>query len=361
MVIELDSRLRATQDLCREAARDLRARALRVDADPDAMAEHLGSPAFDLMRRDGGGDCLQVAVSVVELSQGDAATMLACPMPALAGVFVDRLGSPEQRERFYNRIQDGRTWTFFAMTEPDRGNDATAMRTRLERDGDGWLLSGAKRYIGNGARGGIGVVFGRTGPSVLSIRAALVEVPSPGWRAWRLDMIGLRGACLSELSLDRVPVDAGMLLGEHLPVTRRGIWGAIKTFNNMRTQIAALAVGTALAITGYVAEHRKGAVGLDLVRARGEAARALVYEAAARLDASPERGYLASAAKLGATRMAIQTARWASAAMGPAGLLEHPLLEKWGRDVCAFEFMDGTSNIQRLNVAHGYQAGDCDG
>jgi alkylation response protein AidB-like acyl-CoA dehydrogenase len=173
-------------------------------------------------------------------------------------------------------------------------------------------------------------------------------------------MVGLRGAFLSEIEFDGVAVAGDMLLGEHLPVTRRGIWGAMKTFNNMRIQIAAAAVGTAVAMAEYVAEHRKNAPDVQLVLARAEAARELVYEAAARLDHAPERGYLSSAAKLGATRMAVETARWAGAALGPSGLIEHPLVEKWGRDVCAFEFMDGTTNIQRLHVARGYQAGDAD-
>jgi alkylation response protein AidB-like acyl-CoA dehydrogenase len=379
-VIELDDRLRSAQGVCRELARDLRTRALAVDADPDAIEQHFDSPAFDYIRRstipaeylDGGGTgrpdqnagigpALGNAVTMTELAQGDAAMVLACPSPALAGVFVELLGSPEQRDRFYGRVRDGRSWAFFAMTEPARGNDATALETRIERDGaGGWLLSGAKRYIGNGARGSVGVVWGRTGPSVLSVRAALVEVPAAGWQASRLDMVGLRGAALSELSLDRVPVAADMLLGQHLPATRRGIWGAIRTFNNMRIQIASFAVGTALAIADYVGQEYKGARDLELTRSRVRAAREMLFQSAARLDADPDRGYLASVAKLGATREAVRTAHWAAAALGPAGLVEHPLLEKWGRDVCAFEFMDGTSNIQRLNVAHGYQAGDCD-
>ncbi len=54
----------------------------------------------------------------------------------------------------------------------------------------------------------------------------------------------------------------------------------------------------------------------------------------------------------------MDTARWAAAALGPAGLLEHPLLEKWTRDACAFEFMEGPGNVQRLHVARGYQNGD---
>jgi alkylation response protein AidB-like acyl-CoA dehydrogenase len=378
-MIELDTRLRAVRDDCRDAIEDMRGRGLSIDADPDDMEQHFNSPVYTMIRLSNtppeyreavpGGDyrlmkaksVLEDIVGMVELARGDMSAMFACPCPALAGVYVSLLGNAAQQEKFYTRLHGGRSWTFFAMSEPDQGSDATNMQTRLEKDGSGgYLLYGVKRYIGHGARGSIGVVFGRTGRSSLSIRAAMVEVPAEGWQARRLDTVGLRGAYLSELHFDGVPVPADMLLGEHLPVTRRGIWGAIKTLNNMRIQLSASAVGTAMAMAEYVVEHRKNAPGADLALARAAAGRQLVYQAAARLDADPERGYFASAAKLSAVRMAVQTARWAAAAIGPAGLLEHPLLEKWTRDVRAFEFMDGTSNMQRLHVARGYQAGDAD-
>lgn len=379
-MIELNARLCFIRDFCRELAEDLRARALSIDADPDAVESHFDSPAFALIRQSNTparfresvpglpedrlldtDSCLENIVGALELARGDFGMTLSAPSPALAGIIVDLLGDERQKERFYTRLHGGRTWTFFAMTEPGRGNDATAMETRLDRaDTGGRLLRGEKRYIGNGARGGVGVVFGRTGRSALSIRAALVEPPAAGWRARRLDMVGLRGAYLSELTFDGVPVPDDMLLGEHLPAARRGIWGAVKTFNNMRIQIAAAAVGTALAMVEYVLDVRKGAPGAQLVQARAEAARELAYEAAARIDRDPGQRYMASAAKLGAIRMAVQTAQWAGAALGPAGLLEHPLLEKWTRDVCAFEFMEGTGNIQRLHVAQGYLGGDAD-
>ncbi|SFC88331.1 acyl-CoA dehydrogenase family protein [Streptomyces aidingensis] len=375
-----DSRVRAVRDRAREAAGDLRARALSIDTDPRTMAPHLDSEVYAAIRHGETPEeyrwgpeppgavlpdrhsCLQNVVGMCELARGDVGALLACPAPGLAGTFVEFLGSEEQKKRFYERVADGRTWTFFAMTEPGRGSDATAMESRLVRDGQGgWLLHGTKRYIGNGARGGIGVVFARTRRSALSVRAALVELPVPGWRAEPLDMVGLRGAALSEIRLDAVPVPGHMLLGEHLPATRRGIWGAVRTFNTMRLRVAAAAVGTALAMAAYVREHRPGAPGARRAVARAEAARSLVYEAAARIDRDPDRGYLSCAAKLGATRMAVETAHWAAAALGPAGLLDHPLLEKWTRDVCAFEFMEGTGNIQRLHVARGYRSGEADG
>lgn len=372
-MIELDDRLLACRDASMAAARDLRGRALAVDADPDDMAPHLNSPVLAMVRAGalparyrspalasepwarGNDSCLDRVVSTLEFSRGDAGVLLACPGPALAGIAVDALGSPQQQDLFYRRLLDGHVWTFFAMTEPDHGSDATAMQTRLDKAGPGeYRLHGVKRYIGNGARAGIGVVFARTGPGALSIRAALIELPQPGCTVRRLDMIGLRGAYLSEMRFDDVRVPADMLLGQHLPATRRGLWGAIKTFNQMRVQIGAMAVGTALAMHDCVSGLRPSAPGIDVMAARLAAARALLYQTAAGVDAEPEHGYLSSVSKVHCTRLGMEVAQWATAAIGPAALMEHPLLEKWWRDVRAFEFMDGTANIQRLTVAQGY-------
>ncbi|MCP3760523.1 acyl-CoA dehydrogenase family protein [Streptomyces sp. TBY4] len=364
---ELTPTLRNLRALCREVATDLRDRALAVDSDPDAMAPHLDSPALALVRNattparfrrdavpylgdDATATCLERVVATVELARGDAAMLVANPGPSLAGIVVDALGSDAQRELFYDAIADGRTWTFFAMTEEERGSDATALASRLDRDGGGHLLHGAKRYISNGTRGGIGVVFARTGPSPLSIRAALVRRPSPGLTGQVLDMTGLRGARISALAFDAVPVPAEHLLGSHLPASRRGLWGASRTFNAMRVQIGALALGVAYAAHDYVRTHRPG-IQDTVVTARLDAARALLYSAADAVDHVPDDRRSPSVAKLHATDLAIRLTHWAAAALGPGSLLEHPLLEKWSRDVHAFEFMDGTSNILRLHIA----------
>src|SRR5260370_41770645 len=182
-MIDMDPEVRRARDLSRDAAVDLRSRALAIDTDPDAMDAHLGSPAFAMIRRsttpvefrepdpDGlpalpdRGSCLQGVVGFLELARGDVAAVLACPSPALAGVFVELLGNREQKQRFYSRLHGGRTWTFFAMTEPGHGNDATAMETRLDKDGSGgWLLYGSKPYIANRAPPGIGTLFPHTHP-----------------------------------------------------------------------------------------------------------------------------------------------------------------------------------------------------
>lgn len=366
---DLDPALRELRDICRQIAQDLRSRALAVDADPDDVSQHLDAPSLTLLRTastpkrfrqedlplrfaEYTDSCLARALANVELARGDAGILSANTGPSLAGLAVDALGDEAQRELFYRALADGRTWTFFAMTEPDRGSDATALTSRFAPDpGGGHRLTGTKRYVANAARGSIGVVFARTGPTALSIRAALVHGPAPGFSGHALDMIGLRGARFGEMSFDGVHVPEEMLLGRHLPTSQRGIWGAGRTFNVMRVQIAAQALGVAFAISDYVLEHRPSAPGAELIAARLAAARELLYDVAAAVDRAPGDPRPPSIVKLHTTGLAVELTRWAERALGPGSLLEHPLLEKWCRDVCAFEFMDGTGNILRLHIA----------
>lgn len=375
-MFELDDRLRALRGACAEAAGELRAHALAVDTDPYDMTPHLGVAAYPLIRdlttplRFAGraprvgrftvepGSFLHQAVALVELGYGDAGMVLACPGPSLAGALVDQLGDQAQQERFYGALASGTTWTFFAVTEPDRGNDAAALRTELCRETpDLYRMRGTKRYIGNGSRGGIGVVFARSGAGPLAIRAALVESATAGFTSTALNLIGLRGACLGEIRLDDVPIPAELLLGRHLPVARRGIWGAMRVFRAMRVLVAAIAVGTGLALVDLVRAERPGAPGAAELDARLEACRRIVYAAGAAVDGDRDAVERSSLAKAAATALSRQVSRWAVRSLDSDAIAEHPLLEKWTRDVCAFEFMEGGSDIQRQHVARSYLKG----
>lgn len=372
-VFELDERLRALRGASAELARELRTHALAVDMDPYDMGPHLDLAAYEMIRismtplrftdrplRVGRfeyqpGSCLEQVVQTLEFAYGDAGMVLACPGPTLPGVVVEQLGDDAQQERFFGAMADGVTWAFCAVTEPDRGSDASAMETRLSRESPGlYRLSGTKRYIGSGARADIGVVFARTSAGPLSIRAALVEAAAPGVRTASLDMIGLRGACLGEIRLDDVLVPDEMLLGRHLSPTRRGLWAAVRAFNDVRARVAALAVGTGLALVDLVRAERPDAPGARVLGARLDACRRLVYAAGAEVDRNPDSGHPSSVAKIAAVALAREASRWAVRSLSPAALVEHPLLEKWTRDVCAFEFMEGTSDIQRQHVANAY-------
>jgi alkylation response protein AidB-like acyl-CoA dehydrogenase len=374
-VVELDERLRALRGAAAETAGELRAHASALDAEPYEMKQHLGVAAFDLIRRCttpprfgdplrlgrfsyAAGSSLDTLVWMVELARGDAGMVLAAPGPSLAGILVDQLGDERQQEFFHRAVADGTTWAFFAVTEPGRGSDASAMESALTAEAPGlYRLNGTKKYIGNGARGAVGVVFARTGGGPLSIRAALVEAAAPGFRARELETAGLRGAALGEIALADVPVPEERLLAGHLPPTRRGLWGAVRVFNTVRPQVAALAVGTGLACLDLVRTERPNAPGLEAVAARLEACRALTLEAGAALDRDRDDGLRSSAAKIAAVAAAREAGRWAVRSLGPAAQVDHPLLEKWLRDVSAFEFMEGTSDIQRLNVARSVTRG----
>lgn len=383
-MIELDAPLATLAAQLREWAADARAVALELDADPGAIHGYLDQPVVSYLATtlipaeynprplviDGhrfyGMRALERVVAAEEAACGDAGLLLASPGASLSGVIVDMLASPVQKEWFYSQLLAKPTWTFCALTEPDRGSDVGAMTTALTPDGDGSLrLTGAKRYIGNAARAGIGVVFARTGPGPLGVAAVLTETASPGFSARPLDTIGLRGAQLSSVTLDAVQIPGDRLLGGHLPATRRGMWSGVQMFNRLRPGVAAIALGIARAAWEYVGANR-GALRpaerdrLDRIEARINATRQLIWRAAMTVDADPVVGYHASAAKVRAARLAAEVSATALEFFGAGARLEHPLLDKLARDAMGVEFMEGTSNVQHLNVFQGLIQGRLD-
>jgi alkylation response protein AidB-like acyl-CoA dehydrogenase len=384
-VIELDDRLLELRDAARECGGEFRSHALAVDERPDCVAPYLSLPGAQWLARlivppqytDAplrigpysyyGMECLERVVSFEALAYGDAGLTLACPGPSMSGIVMSDLGSVEQCERYYGRVLSEPTWTFFALTEPAKGSDASELQTALSvaDAGGGLRLDGVKRYIGNGTRAQIGVVFARSRPGPLGIEAVLVDTAREGFAAEPLEMVGLRGARIAELRFDGMPVDPDAVLGAGLPASRRGLWAAVMTFNRLRPAVGAAALGVAEAACDYVRAERRQLADheAELLRDlydRLAATRQLLYEAALTVDADPRRGALASAAKLHAVRLAERCTLTAAMFLGPGSLLEHPLLEKWLRDARGFEFMEGTSTMQKLNVFAGLQKGQLD-
>lgn len=377
----LDAAHERLRDHARALAPALRESALAIDADPARMDDHLDNPAFRLFRSMGipkrfqdararaavgdlPQDFLGQMICSMELARGDAGAMFAGPAPALAGVVVRTMGDERQQAAFYERVADGATWAFCAITEPQAGSDATRMQTTLtpadpaDRTGDR-LLSGAKKYVGNGSRGGVGVVFAQTGTSPLGVRAVVLDLPAPGAHGEPLDMIGLRGARISEMTFDAVPIARDRLLGAHLPATRRGMWGAVTAFYGARVQIAATAVGLAGAVYDYVSAERGTPTPaerrtLETVSLRLAAAARLVHRTALLVEADGARGDASALCKLEAIRLVRDVTHRLPALLGRGALLDHPLLEKWTRDAAALELMEGTGDIQRLRLAQDY-------
>ncbi|MDT8912949.1 acyl-CoA dehydrogenase family protein [Amycolatopsis sp. PS_44_ISF1] len=365
---------------CREIAPELREPGLAVDRDPDSIVDYLHLPAVELQQAmvippeytrrpyevDGhvfrGGSCLSRVIVMDRLSYGDPGVLLASPGPSLSGVAVLALGDEAQRERYFTRLTAEPTWTFFALTEHGRGSAAAELTTRLAPAGDGYVLRGAKKYIGNGARAQLGVVFCRRAPGPFGIEAVLVETTAPGFRAELLPIVGLGGVRISELWFDDLPVSPHDVLGAHLRPSRRGLLGARETLLRYRPSLTAMAVGVSDAVVGYVGEQRTSLSHGDQadvadLASRIAVARHAVREVAVALDAGGSDLHAVSAAKFTAVRLAEEATLLAVRLLGPTALLEHPWLAKTYRDVRAFEYMEGAGDVHRLLVFQGVLRG----
>lgn len=366
------SRQKALRWRMRELAEDFRTHALDLDRDPDRVTGLLGLPGVRYLSTLGvpaefGGTPLRIGresfdgrtaeqrvVIFEEFARVDAGITLAAPGPSMFGVLMERLGDRSQREAFYTRILSAPTWTCFALTEPGRGSDAGNLATQLERDGDGYRLSGAKRFIGNACRASEAVVLARTRPGPLGVTAVWVDPADPGFKAEALPMLGLKGAQLGAVRLEGVVVEPGRVLGAHLSPAQRGIWSCIQVFNRLRPAVAAMALGIAGAAVDCVRElqPRPGvatAERLAELDARIASVRALVGHAARAVDATGD-GRPASAAKARACELAEDATLEAAELLGPSARIESPMLDKLLRDARGIEFMEGTRNIQWLNL-----------
>ncbi|MEV6104996.1 acyl-CoA dehydrogenase [Streptomyces sp. NPDC051940] len=303
--------------------------------------------------------CVERAVVYEELAWGDAALLISAPGPSLSGVVTEQLADPVQLERYYTRLAKGPTWTFFAVTEPQAGSDATNMSNAVVEVDGGKVMRGRKKYVGNAARADLGVAFARVKPGPLGIVAVAVDPSRPGYHATPIATLGMRAFGLTEIHFDDMPVEEDDILGKHLSPTRRGMAGAMRTFCLARPIVAAMALGVAKATLDYAEEHRRELRGeertaLEKLRQRHLGARHLTLTAAARADNDPSDGTMSSAAKFKAAELVLECAEFALRLFGPGARFEHPLLDKLHRDARAFEFMEGAGNMQRLNLAQGY-------
>ncbi|MGD3112003.1 acyl-CoA dehydrogenase family protein [Streptomyces sp. YGL11-2] len=352
-----------------------RAVGMGIDRYPESIRKHFDLPGVRYLSTMGiprehgnphlfcGTTAAERVVAMEEMAFGDAGVLLGAPGPLLVGVLVSLLADDDQKKWFYQRMLEDQRWTFFALTEPERGSDASELTTRIDVTADGRpALSGRKRYVGNGARGQVGVVFARNRPGPLGINAVLVETPAPGWHTEALDTIGLCGARIGAITMDRVPVDPKLFLGRHLSPSRRGTWAFAQAFNLLRPGVAAISLGIARAAHEYAATHRRALRRdeqdrLDDLGRRIGGTRKLVRLAAAAVDADTRDGHLASAAKARATSLAADATTQVCALFGPGARLEHPVLDKLARDAQGVEFMEGTTHMQKLTLFQGLFTG----
>lgn len=373
-----DDRLAALDRCCVEMGAELRAPGLKLDQDPDAVADlpslrgvrfaqqiamppaYQDSGEFDPDLLETVATAVGATVLCERFAYGDPALLLGSPGPSLSGATVQALGDDEQIHTYFSRVAAAPTYTFFGVTEPGKGSAAAEVETVLTAldGGDGWLLNGEKCYIGNGSRAEFGVVFCRRAPGPWGVEAVLVDTAAAGFQATPLPMMGLRAAQFSRLRFENVQIGHDQLLGGHLPPSRRGMHGAMRTLYRARPGVGAFALGCAQALCDYVDQERPDSAGhrwrrREALLDRIAAVRAATYRVAADLDRGVVNGHRVGAVKMGAAQVAQQAAVLAAELLGPASLIEHPWLEKTYRDVRAFEIMEGTTNLHRLSVFQG--------
>jgi alkylation response protein AidB-like acyl-CoA dehydrogenase len=311
-------------------------------------------------------DLLTQCIAIEQIARACVTSSLILSVQALASLPLILVGTDEQKARFLPSLASGKTLAAFALTEPEAGSDAAALRTRAVRKGDGYHISGTKRFITNGSVAGLITVFAVTDPDAprhKRISAFAVEVPADGFKVARLEhKLGIRGSPTAELSFDGVLVSEANRIGDE----GQGWELAMATLDHSRPGIAAQAVGIAqgaLDVAANYARERKQfgqRIGefqmvqamLADMDARTEAARQLMYKACTEVEANaPDASRWAAVAKLigGDTAMAVTTD--AVQVLGGYGYTDDYPVERMMRDAKITQIYEGTQQIQRLVIA----------
>jgi alkylation response protein AidB-like acyl-CoA dehydrogenase len=312
-----------------------------------------------------GADAIAYALAIEEIAAGDGAISTIMSVHNSVGCApILKFGTAAQKERFLRPMAAGRMLGAFCLTEPQAGSDASALKTRAVRDGDHYVLNGAKQFITNGQHAGVALVFAVTDPAAgkKGISAFLVPTDTPGYQVARLeDKLGQRCSDTAQIVLEDVRVPADLMLGE----PGQGYRIALANLEGGRIGIAAQSVGMAQAAfeaaRDYardrvsmgvpIIEHQAVAFRLADMATRIEAARQLVLHAASLRGAGQPCLKEASMAKLFASEMAERVCSDAIQTFGGYGYVNDFPVERIYRDVRVCQIYEGTSDIQRLVIA----------
>jgi acyl-CoA dehydrogenase len=311
------------------------------------------------------GGNLATVLAMMELCWGDVGLALTVPRQGLGNAAISAVGTEEQKAKY------GKQWISMAITEPGAGSDSAAIRSTARLDGDEWVLNGEKIFVTAGDRSDALVVWASLDPSLgrAAIKSFLVPRNAPGLKLQRLDhKLGIRASDTATFLLDDCRIPKENILGSAEIDTSKSFAGAMKTFDNTRPVVAAMACGVARAslerareilgraglLTGdprtpWVGSH----VEAELARLEAEVdvARLLTMKAAWMADNRVPNSTEASMAKAKAGRVATEVTLRCVELCGTCGYDESELLEKWARDAKILDIFEGTQQIQMLVVA----------
>ena len=275
-------------------------------------------------------------------------------------------GTQEQCRTWLPRLASGEATASFALTEPEAGSDAGALKTRAAHDGNGYVINGQKCYITNAPEADVFIVMARTDPETTDakgISAFIVPADTPGIEVAPHDRkLGQHGSHTSQIFFDDCRVDGAALLGA---AEGQGFKNAMAGINSARMHVAATCVGQAMRLIelglDYAMQREQfgqpiaefQAIQHMLADSHTEtlAARSMVLETARRIDAGERPLADMSACKYFASEMVCRVADRAVQIHGGAGYMAAYDVERFYRDVRLFRIFEGTSQIHQHIIA----------
>ncbi|MBB3445250.1 acyl-CoA dehydrogenase family protein [Rhizobium sp. BK379] len=315
----------------------------------------------------GGSDTgvIAYAAALEEIAAGDGPCSTIMSVHSSVGcVPILKFGNDDQRQRFLPKLASGEWIGGFALTEPQAGSDASNLKTRARRDGDHYVLDGAKQFITSGKNGQVIIVFAVTDPDAgkKGITAFIVPTDTPGYEVIRVEeKLGLHSSDTCQIAFSGMRIPDELRLGEE----GEGYRIALANLEGGRIGIAAQAVGMAKAAfeaaRDYarersafgkpIVEHQAVGFRLADMATRIEAARQLVFHAASLREAGLPCLSEASMAKLFASEMAERVCSDAIQIHGGYGYMADYPVERIYRDVRICQIYEGTSDVQRMVIA----------
>jgi alkylation response protein AidB-like acyl-CoA dehydrogenase len=330
------------------------------------LAEHdiLGLP-FDEAYGGTGTGTLMTVIAIEEIAKACASSALMLAVQDLGTLPIRLDGSEELKARVLPRYASGEWLAAFALSEPDAGSDASALRTKGVQVDGGWRVTGSKNWISSAGVAGAYVVFAVTDPSVAPSRgltAFLVEADSPGFAVAKLEhKMGMRGSPTGQLTFDDVFVPEANVIGS----VGDGFKVAMRTLDRSRLGIAAQALGIAQGATDYAAAYarERTAFGKPInqlqaiqfkladMETRTAAARELLYRAATKAEnGEPDLGKYSAMAKLFCSDTAMDVTVEAVQVLGGYGYVTEYPVERMMRDAKLTQIYEGTNEIQRVVI-----------
>lgn len=273
-------------------------------------------------------------------------------------------GSEEQKRKYLPKLASGEWIGAWGLTEPNTGSDAMRMKTTAVRDGDHWVINGAKNWITHGLSGDVAVVLVRTGDLLDSkgITAFIIEKGTPGFSAVKIkDKLGVRASETAELIFDNVRVPNENVIGE----VGMGFIQAMQVLDGGRVSIAALSCGVARgayeASVKYSKEREQFGKSISSFQAIAfkladmateiEAAELMTFQAAYLKNNHRLMTRQGACAKYYASEVAVKCGNEAVQIMGGYGYTREYPAEKYLRDAKLMTIGEGTSEIQKVVIS----------